>query len=95
MKLAMIVDSFVDLLKSGKLVLYNKLPADFTMPAKQNKFALLVNQVYEAPYATIFLMRHLDDSTDISDFGLHLTGENLSRSLALLNSICSNWQILN
>jgi hypothetical protein len=34
-------------------------------------------------------MRHHDDSTDISGFELHLTSEKLSRSLALLNSICS------
>ena len=41
---------------------------------EQNKFAHLVNQIYEVPNTTIFLMRHLDDSTDISGFELHLTG---------------------
>lgn len=56
---------------------------------KQDKFAHLVNRVYEDLYATILLMRHMDDSTDISGFELHLISENLSRPLDLLNTICS------
>lgn len=56
---------------------------------KQDKFAHLVNQVYEDLYTTVLLMRHFDDSTDISGFELHLISENLSRPLGLLNTICS------
>ena len=56
---------------------------------KQDKFAHLVNRVYENLYTTVLLMRHFDDSTDISGFELHLISENLSRPLGLLNTICS------
>lgn len=56
---------------------------------KQDKFAHLVNRVYEDLYTTVLLMRHFDDSTDISGFELHLISENLSRPLDLLNTICS------
>lgn len=56
---------------------------------QQDKFAHLVNRVYEDLYTTILLMRHIDDSTDISGFELHLISENLSRPLGLLNTICS------
>ena len=56
---------------------------------KQDKFAHLVNRVYEDLYTTVLLMRHFDDSTDISGFELHLISENLSRPLGLLNTICS------
>lgn len=56
---------------------------------KQDKFSHLVNRVYEDLYTTVLLMRHFDDSTDISGFELHLISENLSRPLSLLNTICS------
>ena len=56
---------------------------------KQEKFAHLVNRVYEDLYTTILLMRHIDDSTELSGFELHLISENLSRPLGLLNTICS------
>ncbi|MDL2268168.1 hypothetical protein LJC46_09350 [Desulfovibrio sp. OttesenSCG-928-G15] len=56
---------------------------------KQDKFAHLVNRVYEDLYTTVLLMRHFDDGTDISGFELHLISENLSLPLGLLNTICS------
>mgnify|MGYP003623417093 CR=1 FL=1 len=56
---------------------------------KQDKFAHLVNRVYEDLYTTILLMRHIDDSTELTGFELHLISENLSRPLGLLNTICS------
>lgn len=56
---------------------------------KQDKFAHLVNRVYEDLYTTIFLMKHVDDSTELTGFELHLISENLSRPLGLLNTICS------
>ena len=56
---------------------------------KQDKFAHLVNRVYEDLYTTILLMRHIDDSTELSGFELHLISESLSRPLGLLNTICS------
>lgn len=55
---------------------------------KQDNFAHLVNLVYEDLYATVLLMRHFDDGTDISGFELHLISENLARPLDLLNIIC-------
>ena len=56
---------------------------------KQDRFAHLVSRVYEDLYTTILLMRHIDDSTELTGFELHLISENLSRPLGLLNTICS------
>jgi hypothetical protein len=49
----------------------------------------LVNRVYDDLFTTILLMRHLDDSTEISGFELHLISDNLSRPLEVLSSVCS------
>ncbi len=56
---------------------------------KQATLYHLVNRVYDDLFTTILLMRHLDDSTEISGFELHLISENLSRPLDVLSSICS------
>lgn len=56
---------------------------------KQNNFSSLVSQVYYELFSTILLMRHFDEDTDISGFDLHLISGNLSRPLAVLDSICS------
>ena len=56
---------------------------------KLDKFAHLVNRVYEDLYTTILLMRHIDESTELTGFELRLISEHLSRPLNLLNSICS------
>lgn len=56
---------------------------------KQPTFYHLVNRVYDDLFTTILLMSHLDDSTEISGFELHLISDNLSRPLEVLSSICS------
>lgn len=56
---------------------------------KQATFYHLVNRVYDDLFTTILLMRHLDDSTEISGFELHLISDNLSRPLEVLSSVCS------
>lgn len=56
---------------------------------KQATLYHLVNRVYDDLFTTILLMRHLDDSTEISGFELHLISDNLSRPLEVLSSVCS------
>lgn len=56
---------------------------------KQDKFSHLVNRVYNDLSAITLLMRHFDESADISGFELHLISESLSRPLGLLNTVCS------
>ena len=56
---------------------------------KQDKFAHLVSRIYDELYTTILLMRHIDDSTELTGFELHLISQNLSRPLDLLSTVCS------
>lgn len=53
------------------------------------KFFHLVNRVYEDLSATLLLMRHLDAGTDFSSYELYLISQNLSRPVALLDTIYS------
>lgn len=53
------------------------------------KFPHLLHRVYEDLSGTLLLMRHLDAGTKLSSYDLYLISQNLSRPVALLDTICS------
>ena len=56
---------------------------------KQDNLLGLINQAHGELAATVMLMRHIDDSADLSGFDLHLIGESLARPLKIFDVICS------
>ena len=56
---------------------------------EQGRFSHLVDRIHDDLSATVMLMRHIDESVEISGFELRLIGENLARPLDLLYTVCS------
>ena len=56
---------------------------------EQGRFSHLVDRIHDDLSATVMLMRHIDESVEISGFELRLIGENLARPLDLLDTVCS------
>lgn len=56
---------------------------------EQDRFSHLVNRIHDDLSATVMLMRHIDESVEISGFELRPIGENLARPLDLLDTVCS------